>query len=236
MKYDAVAQKFSDYQVLATPTAGRHLSWPAFTPDGKYVVYQDGVGDDLATWNGNTGRIFAVNVQTKQITYLGGLNGDGYMPQLPRDENKNYEPTISPIGSGGYFWIMFTSRRTYGNKLTGSEYDTKRLWVSAFDINAPEGTDPSHPAFYIAGQELTSGNSRGFWALDVCKPDGSSCEAGDECCNGACNPVGDPPMSVCGPPGDECVNESNACKTSADCCADDKNLVCLNGYCTVVPN
>jgi len=33
MSYDAVAQKFSNYQVLATPQPGRHLSWPAFTPD-----------------------------------------------------------------------------------------------------------------------------------------------------------------------------------------------------------
>jgi WD40-like Beta Propeller Repeat len=57
MKYDAATQKFTDYEVLATPPAGRHYAWPAFTPDGKWVVYQDGVGDDLATWSTNTGKI-----------------------------------------------------------------------------------------------------------------------------------------------------------------------------------
>jgi hypothetical protein len=120
LKYDPMTQKFDGYEVLHTPPSGNHASWPAFTPDGKYVVFQEGYGEDLATWSGNTGRIFAVDVQTKKVIYLANLNGDGYMPQIPRDENKNYEPTIAPIASGGYIWVMFTSRRTFGNKLTGS--------------------------------------------------------------------------------------------------------------------
>jgi hypothetical protein len=233
LDYDELTQKFSNYQVLATPQPGRHFSWPAFTPDGKYVVYQDGQGDDLATWFGNTGRIFAVNVQTKALTYLGQLNGDDYVPSGARDRNKNYEPTIAPIASGGYFWIMFTSRRTYGNKLTGTEDETKRLWVSAFSVNAPDDTDGSHPPFYIAGQELTSGNSRGFWTLDPCKQDGSSCETGDECCNGFCNPTGDPPEFKCGPPDGSCSSEFETCETAADCC--DQSLECIAHKCTSLP-
>jgi hypothetical protein len=232
MKYDAATQKFSDYQVLATPKPGTHVSWPAFTPDGKYVLYQEGVGSDLATWSGNTGRIFAVDVQTKEIKYLPKLNGDGYAPAGARDENKNYEPTIAPIISGGYIWVMFTTRRTYGNKLTGSDYETKRLWVSAFSLNSAD-PDPSHPAFYIAGQELTSGNSRGFWTLDPCKQDGNTCESGDECCNGFCNPAGDKGEVVCSPPDGSCADEFEACKSSADCC--DAAQACVNGTCTYVP-
>ena len=233
LRYDPVTQKFSGYEVLTTPAAGHHHSWPAFTPDSKWVVYQDGVGDDLATWQGNTGKLFAVNVQTKQVLFLAALNGDGYVPQGARDENKNYEPTFAPIASGGYFWVMFTSRRTYGNKLTGSDYETKRLWVAAFDPNAPDGVDPTHPAFYISGQELTSGNSRGFWALDPCKADGLSCESGDECCNGYCNPTGDPPEYKCGPPDGECSDEFEVCETSADCC--DPEYECIGGICSQLP-
>ena len=234
MAYDSIGKKFSNYQVLASPQAGRHLSWPAFLPDNKYVVYQNGTGDDLVTWNGNTSKIFAVDVQTKQPVFLAALNGDGYMPQGARDENKNYEPTMAPIASGGYFWLMFTSRRTYGNKLTGSESETKRLWVSAIDINSPAGVDPSHPAFYIAGQELTSGNSRGFWALDPCKQDGNGCESGDECCNGFCNPSGDPPVFTCGPPQGGCSDEFEPCVSNADCC-EAAALECIGGKCTSLP-
>src|SRR5262249_17752949 len=148
----------------------------------------DGQGDDLATWHDNTANIRAVNVATKVSIALDLLNGQGYVPQGVRDNDLDFEPTVLPIGSGGYFWIMFTSRRTSGNRLLGPRDATKRLWVSAFDVNAIDGVDASHPAFYIAGQELTSGNSRGFWALDPCKQNGNSCESGDECCEGFCNP------------------------------------------------
>jgi hypothetical protein len=235
MKYDAMTQKFSDYEVLTAPKAGQHLSWPAFTPDSKYVIYQDGKGEDLATWSGNTGRLFAVDIVTKQVIFLGNANGDGYMPAGARDENKNYEPTVSPLGSGGYFWLMFTSRRTYGNKLTGSDYETKRLWVSGISINPAPGTDASHPAFYVAGQELTSGNSRGFWAQDPCKVNGLGCDDGSECCEGQCNPIADsnPPKFVCAPPDGSCSDQFEGCKVSADCC--DPEHQCLNGHCTFVP-
>jgi hypothetical protein len=233
MKYDAATQKFSDYQVLATPPAGRHYSWPAFTPDGKFVVFQDGTGEDLATWGSNTAKLGVVDVATQTVNMLGSLNGDGYMPQGARDENLNYEPTIAPVASGGYFWVMFTSRRTYGNRLLGTRDQTKRLWVAAFDVNAAANTDATHPAFYISGQELDSGNSRGFWALDPCKPTGQGCESGDECCEGFCNPdPSNPGTLVCSPPG-ECADEFESCTTAADCC--DPSLQCIGGKCTQLP-
>ena len=234
LDYDHVNKKFSNYRVLATPQAGHQVAWPAFTPDGKYVVYQDGVGEDLATWNQNSGKIYAVDVQSKQVTFLAALNGDGYMPAGARDENVNYEPTIAPVASGGFIWVMFTSRRTYGNELTGDRSETKRLWVSAFDLNAAPGVDPSHPAFYVPGQEMQSGNSRGFWALDPCKQDGAGCEGGDECCNGFCTPQGNPPTFICAPPQGGCSQEFDNCKTAADCCGNE-NLQCIGEKCTFVP-
>ena len=42
----------------------------------------------------------------------------------------------------------------------------KKLWVAAIDLNAPAGTDPRHPAFYLPAQELLAGNARGFWVVD----------------------------------------------------------------------
>lgn len=233
LDYDAVAQQFSNYDVLATPQPGRHLSWPAFTPDNRFVIYQDGVGDDLVTWGGNTGRIFAVDVQTHQVVYLGQLNGDGYMPAGARDENLNFEPTTSPVPSGGFFWVMFTSRRTYGNKLTGTRDETKRLWVSALSINPQPGEDFSHPAFYIGGQELNAGNSRGFWVTEPCKADGESCSDGTDCCNGGCNATGSPPQFVCGP-AMGCSHEFGSCETDSDCCAGEL-LECINNVCSYVP-
>lgn len=227
LDYDEAAQKFSNYQILANINNQPYTTWPAFTPDGKSVVFQMGTTGMTA---GGTGRLMAVDPVTKQLTNLVKLNGDGYMPAGFRDENKNYEPTIAPLASGGYFWVTFTSRRTYGNQLTGPEDVTKRLWIAAYDINAQPGVDPSHPAFYVAGQELNAGNSRGFWSLDACKAEGAACETGDECCEGGCIAAPGSPDEVCGTP-QGCSNEFDACQTSADCC--DPELECIGGKCSL---
>ena len=44
-----------------------------------------------------------------------GANGDTTHVQ---DPNYNYEPTVNPVSSGGYAWVVFTSRRMYGNVAT----------------------------------------------------------------------------------------------------------------------
>lgn len=153
------------------------------------------------------------------------------------DTKYNYEPTINPIASGGYYWVVFTSRRMYGNIATADAYTTntgapipKKLWVAAIDINPTPGVDPSHPAFYLPGQELNAPNMRGFWVVDPCRGNGSSCETGDECCNGFCRAPGDGGGLVCGdkPPG--CAQELEKCTTSADCCGSG-SLTCINGTC-----
>ena len=105
----------------------------------------------------------------------------------------------------------------------------KKLWVAAVDI-ATGAVDPSHPAFYLPGQELGAGNSRGFWVVVPCKANGTSCETGDECCNGSCRDNGNGAL-VCQdkPPGTQCVNEFEKCTVDADCC--DPKQKCIAGRC-----
>ncbi len=229
MDFDIATNLFTNYQVLATPPAGRHYAWPAFTPDGKVVIFQDGSAGDLATWNGNQGRLLAVGVETGQMFALENLNSDAFAPQGVRDQNHNFEPTMLPLASGGYYWTMITSRRTFGNTLLGAEGSTKRLWVAAIDIE-PGAGDISHPPFYVEGQEQ-AGNSRGFWALDPCRADGEGCESGDQCCNGFCNPSeADPNVFECGQPDPgSCSDEFESCETASDCC--DPEMECINGRC-----
>jgi hypothetical protein len=160
------------------------------------------------------------------------------------DTTLNYEPTVLPVVSGGYAWVVFTSRRMYGSELQSTpwlswppDYDTtslaqatvKKLWVAAIDLSAPAGTDPSHPAFYLPAQELLAGNSRGFWVLDPCKQNGDSCQSGDQCCNGYCEPNGDGGALVCSTTPPSCSAVSDKCTTAADCC--DSTNKCINGYC-----
>jgi hypothetical protein len=100
------------------------------------------------------------------------------------------------------------------------------------------GTDPSHPAFYLEGQELGAGNMRGFWALDPCKQNGNDCMSGDECCNGFCRQVNqsDGGSSFqCVPPPMGCSNEFEKCTTTADCCGAAQGYSCINGHCAKPP-
>ncbi len=169
---------------------------------------------------------------------------DSYSESGLDDTTLDYEPTVLPVAAGGYAWVVFTSRRMYGSELQSTpwlswppDYDThnlaqatvKKLWVAAIDLNAPAGSDPSHPAFYLPAQELLAGNSRGFWVLDPCKMNGASCQSGDQCCNGYCEPNGDGGALVCSNTPPSCSAVSDKCMTAADCC--DTTNKCINGYC-----
>ena len=106
--------------------------------------------------------------------------------------------------------------RDYGNRITGTPNNgKKRLWVAAIDKNPAPGADPSHPAFFLEGQNESTTNMRGFWALSTCIPTigGGGCAEGFECCSGFCD------MGVCVDPETfGCVGIGGACETGADCC------------------
>lgn len=227
----------------------------------------DGNGlSDLRTRKGALAQIFWTSAaDATKVTALDQLNGKGYLPKLSTpttlgctgdgaqvggiqashegDVDLNYEPTVNPIATGGYAWVVFTSRRMYGNEATIPPFcsdprgvdlvqniTTKKLWVAAIDLNAAPGTDASHPAFYLPAQELLAGNARGFWVLDPCKSDGQSCSSGDQCCNGSCG-AGEAGL-VCGapPPNATCATTSNKCSDAMPCC--NANDRCVGGFCT----
>ena len=143
---------------------------------------------------------------------------------------------MNPVASGGYVWVVFTSRRLYGNVATSDpwlsdprSYDDDQarehhlqeaLGRGDRSRTPPAGTDPSHPAFYLPAQELLAGNARGFWVLDPCKPDGQSCESGDQCCNGFCEPDGDraPSCARTRTRTRTARASRRSARTSADCC------------------
>ncbi len=242
-----------------------------------------GVENDLGTRAGNEAQIYWTSLQSaSDVTPLDNLNGKGYLPKLPAkstmtctadgysvavnpsngiqpnldhsdDVDMNYEPTVNPIASGGYAWVVFTSRRMYGNVATippfcsdprgvnltantasplATNITTKKLWVAAIDLTQKAGFDSSHPAFYLPAQELLAGNARGFWTLDPCQADGMSCMTGDQCCGGYCEANGDGGALICSntQPMGMCSGLQDKCTTSADCC--DSTNICLNGFCS----
>ncbi|MBM4361797.1 MAG: hypothetical protein FJ104_03880, partial [Deltaproteobacteria bacterium] len=140
------------------------------------------------------------------------------------------------------FWVFFTSRRTYGNTITQNADDapTKKIWVSAFNIRSGGIIpDPSHPAFYLEGQEPEAGNIRAFAALEPCRSDGSGCETGVDCCGGSCwegkcqqPPPPPPPPAGEPPPPPRCANIDDRCRDASECC--DPEAQCVGYYCTII--
>jgi hypothetical protein len=232
-------------------------AWPAFWPTGNALLFQvelkiNSKGEDFFSRNGAEGELWWVDLASGKARALDILNGKKngalYLPQGPHnhsdDSRLGYEPTIGPIASGGYAWVVFVSRRLYGNVAVidpwwsdPREHDltqtppTKKLWVAAIDLNPQADSDPSHPPFYLPAQELMAGNTRGFWVADPCKPDGQPCEGGDECCNGYCSLLNAQGQLVCGKGTQTCSQEYEKCQTSEDCCEYPK-FKCINGYCS----
>jgi hypothetical protein len=266
--YDATTRAFSNVQTVYTPPGGARVGYPSFLPDSSALLFEHEVrrGNDdtvMVTRNGARSELWWLKADGPPTPVpLKTLNGLGasvsYLPKGPNqhgqgntgteasfdDTTLSYEPTVLPIVAGGYAWVVFTSRRLYGNQCVTqpwasdphgynlknvAEATTKKLWVAAIDLGAQPGTDPSHPAFYLPAQEIVAGNSRGFWVLDPCKADGVSCQSGDQCCNGYCQPDPNDPASLICTNTAACSNVQEKCVTAADCC--DPGNACINGFC-----
>jgi len=243
MSYDGAQtpQLFGAPEIVAQSAS--IIGWPSFTPDAQTLFYHEGDGFDTENRHAD---IRLVDLATKTVSALETLNGStGGVTYLPYGEAEeghlNYEPTVLPLPVGGYYWVVFTSRRAYGNTITATtgkfvENSTrKKLWIAAIDMTGAPGADRSHPAFYLPGQELDAGNMRGFAAFDPCKADGQSCESGADCCGGFCRQTGagdaGVPTLECVPPPSGCSNEDEKCTTSADCCGAAQGFICINQRC-----
>jgi hypothetical protein len=267
---------FANFAPLFNPAGadagmvGLRAIYPSFFPTSDGIVFENELRTDGRAGYGETradcdtagagcvtvgaeGEIWWVDTKTQKAHRLDNLNGDSYLPSLAThtgaaDEILNYEPTVNPVPSGGYAWVVFTSRRLYGNVATRNAYESdprnfdtsgtspsgptpKKLWVAAIDLNAPPGTDPSHPAFYLPAQELFAGNSRGYWVVNPCEADGSSCATGDECCGGFCRP-GDDGGLVCTDKKPTCAQVSEKCASASDCCGAAAGILCIDDVCT----
>ena len=263
MDFDG-ASAFSNPRVLYTPPNSTNgmpaVTYSSFFPNSAGVVFELQLSSPSNwgyTWNGNSGELWWLDVTSVTAHRLDQLNGydsigNVYLPNntggaathtSAQDATLNFEPTVNPIASGGYVWVVFTSRRMYGNvaQLAPGTSDPrhypwldqvtdKKLWVAAVDLNAAPGTDPSHPAFYLPAQELHAGNARGYWSVEACRANGQTCMTGTQCCGGYCQP-GDGGL-VCSSQMPMCAGQYEKCAQTSDCCGAGQGITCINAVCT----
>lgn len=164
------------------------------------------------------------------------------------DSRVNYLPSFAPTDVGGKSWVVFTSRRMYGNIAYENGWDAepgyscgsgktpaKKLWIAAVDSPVSPGSDPSHPAFYLPGQELAAGNSDGHWVSSACGAVDTACQSDDDCCGGTgaspttqcrvTDATTSPVTRLCRNRG-LCAPAGNSCTTTANCCT---GLTCPTG-------
>ena len=229
----------TDSALAANETA---LAYPSFSPDNKYVAFHAGT-QSTGCQNGcddtspDDGQLYIAPVSGGGAIRLAAIDD----PPNASDRNTSVEPTFDPTPAGGYSWVVFTSMRAWGNMawpvaagedVTKTENFKRRLWVAAIDPNV--GTvDPSHPAFYLTGQDDTP-NMRGFWANAQCiatpapgQP-GPTCTQGFECCSGFCTNGTCASVSTLA-----CKPVSGACSSASDCCNGGAGVSCNGGMCMV---
>lgn len=231
--FDPLTQAFTNRRTVVNGGASA-IAFPSFSPDSKWLFYQRGDFSRATFGAGGVGHddLFMAGIDgvVGEIP-LDNANGVGHLDA--KNLHLNYQPNANPVASGGYYWIVFFSPRDYGNKMVSTAnppYENrKQLWVAAVDLDPQPGQDPSHPAFYLRGQDLSTINMKGYWALDPCKQNGSSCDAGFECCEGSCAPDGMGNFQ-CQPPPMGCHQEGDVCVTDSDCCQTPPQK-CIGGFC-----
>lgn len=233
--FDEATLKFSGRTDLVPatsfPMGQRAIAYPSFAPDSSHIAFH--VGDKPTgchtTCDENEQQVADLWIQDMSGAAPVRLDVLSHGAPNVADRNLAYEPTFNPIERGGFYWVVFSSSRDWGNAITGTPNNgKKRLWVGAIDKTIG-AIDPSHPPFFLEGQEENTTNMRGFWALAACIPTqgGGSCKAGFECCSGFCDKgkCVDPETIACKPLGAVCEKDEDCCNSGV--------VKCQGGRCAV---
>lgn len=211
----------------AADTAGGRVDWhPTWSPDNRWISFQHGdtrrSGEATQGLSGVRGDLWVVRPDGTGLVRLDNANGGA--------GTNTWRPVFSPFDSGGYFWLLFTSNRPYGNSAAGTR-NIKQIWVTALR-NRPDGSrDPSEVAYYLPGQERQTALSP-YWTPPPCRPNGNACSSTSECCSGVCEPD-DSSNRVCRPSTGQCRPRGATCGSAADCCS---GLVCTEARVCDLPS
>lgn len=108
-----------------TCTGPCYPAWPFFTPDGRGVIYSLISEPDFAVAfpgraTASKSELWYVNVDNAQKPLQ--FRMDNANKALPgEDVLNNYYPTVLPVQVGGYYWVFWTSMRSWGHRKIGGE-------------------------------------------------------------------------------------------------------------------
>jgi hypothetical protein len=144
------------------PADGLANSWPSFSPDSRWIAYGRGqssrgsnVSIGVAHYPGSLWMVSRAGGLSVELANANGTGMDSYMPNF------------SPFDEGGYFWLVFYSKRDYGNTLAGTKGTGRRqLWITAVARDPQLGVeDPSSVPYWLPDQDVSTHNISAYWSL-----------------------------------------------------------------------
>ncbi|MBI4820018.1 MAG: hypothetical protein HY791_27330 [Deltaproteobacteria bacterium] len=208
--------RFGSIQILAAPEANETLSYPAVSPDGRFVAFvrSEGSSRDRAA-----SRIQLVSIDGGSPIALPRLDRRGKAGVVT--EPGNSQPTWAPSEQAGIDWLVFSTTRIVGSK----RYELDQLFASAIQLSrVTTGEDPSAAAFWLPFQATTSGNHRAVFVGTGCARAKELCDGFDDDCDGEVD------EGCCTPSEERCNGVDDDCDGVIDerCgCAPAEN--CTNG-------
>lgn len=205
-------------QIVSQASGQGRPAYPSFTSDSAFIAFGRPTSGSRSTGQGD---LWLTSIDGSSVKQLTAASSD----------NQSFNPVFAPQRAGGFYWLVFISRRNYGNTLVNT--NRQQLWMTAID-DPPSAADPSHPPFYIRGQEGCGLSENAYIAEEPCKENGAGCTTGADCCGGQCIKDKGTGMYICGEPMvGQCSELGNGCTTANDCC--DPTALCIDGFCALKP-
>lgn len=161
--FDDATNTFGTPRTLVANAAGAANFYPAFSPDGKWVLF---TRTDYAGYDQPTAKSWIVPADGSSAPIeLAAANSTGNLTDswprwLP------FATTYGPNNEPMYF-LSFSSKREFGVKIPAAA-NRPQIWMSAFfPSRATAGQDPSTPAFWFPFQIMEHGNHIAQWAEAV---------------------------------------------------------------------
>jgi len=142
----------SPVRIAGPDVTGGTAYYPAFTPDGEYLVFCRAPSG--SSYNNPGASLWVAKADGSSApVQLDAANQVGNL--------YNSWPRWAPSTSDGRYWLLFSSQRSYPPfNNTGPQ----QLWVSLVDPSALPG-DPSTPAIWLSGQAPFTGNLTAEWTI-----------------------------------------------------------------------